>query len=116
MAEVTSDPKLVSACGLYCGECKSYLSSKCPGCKENEKASWCKIRACVRENQYASCADCKQFSTASECSKFNNFMTKIMGMIFNSDRQGCIDRIKEIGPEAYAAEMTEKKQRTLKRR
>jgi hypothetical protein len=39
-----------------------------------------------------------------------------MGMIFNSDRQGCIDRIKEIGPDAYAAEMTEKKQRTLKRR
>jgi hypothetical protein len=116
MPEVTSDPKLVAACGLYCGACKSYLSGKCPGCKDNEKAGWCKIRVCIRENQYATCADCKQFNSASECGQFNNFMAKLFGVIFRSDRQGCIDRIKQIGLEAYAAEMAEKKQQTIKRR
>jgi hypothetical protein len=43
-------------------------------------------------------------------------MAKLFGVIFRSDRQGCIDRIKQIGLEAYAADMAEKKQQTIKRR
>ena len=54
------EPKaeLVARCGLYCGACGSYLKGRCPGCRENVKATWCKVRACCGEHSYASCADC----------------------------------------------------------
>ena len=39
-----ADPKMVAACGLYCGACKKYRMGKCSGCHKNKKASWCKIR------------------------------------------------------------------------
>ncbi len=29
---------------------------KCPGCKNNEKASWCKIRQCCISKGYHTCA------------------------------------------------------------
>ena len=53
MKEMTNNSQQIAACGLYCGACKKFLNGKCPGCKENEKASWCKIHnsdraACIR--------------------------------------------------------------------
>ena len=50
MKEIISDPKLVAFCGLYCGACKAYLKERCPGCHDNEKATWCKVRTCCLEN------------------------------------------------------------------
>lgn len=40
-----------------------------------------------------------------ECRKFNSFVGKVFCVIFRSDRRGCIERIREVGPEAFAAEM-----------
>ncbi len=40
-----------------------------------------------------------------ECRKFNSFVGKVFGVIFRSDRRGCIERIREVGPDAFAAEM-----------
>lgn len=52
-----SDPRdLVSACSLFCGACHKFKKKSCPGCKGNDKATWCKIRPCTRENGYATCA------------------------------------------------------------
>ncbi|WP_346770571.1 hypothetical protein [Millionella massiliensis] len=34
-------------------------------------------------------------------------MGKIFGLIFRSDRFGCIDRIREVGAETFAREMAE---------
>jgi hypothetical protein len=99
------DPKLVAFCGLYCGECGKYKHGKCPGCAENVKAGWCKIRSCCQEHQYSTCAACTQFSTVQDCGKFNNFMARVFGLIFRSDRPADIARIKEVGVEAYANEM-----------
>jgi len=59
MKEVASNPDLVAYCGLYCGACGSYLRETCPGCHQNEKAEWCKVRVCCIDNQYLSCADCE---------------------------------------------------------
>jgi hypothetical protein len=112
---VTSDPKLIAYCGLYCGECRSYIKGKCPGCKENMKASWCKIRACCIENNLLSCADCTQFSDVKECGKFNNFISKIFALIFRSDRPACIAKIKESGYEGFAAFMAENKLQSIRR-
>ena len=109
------DVKLVAACGLYCGSCGKYLNSKCPGCKENKKASWCGIRSCTIENAYKSCADCVK-TELRDCKKFNNFIGKVFGFIFNSDRAACINKIKGSGYEKFAAEMAEKGCRSIKRK
>ncbi|MDR2928442.1 MAG: DUF3795 domain-containing protein [Cytophagaceae bacterium] len=108
--------KTIGACGLYCGACRKYQSGKCPGCHDNENVSWCDIRKCCIERNITSCADCTDFSDLKACRKFNNFMGKVMGVLLNSNRFACIYRIREIGHEAFAAEMDEKGLQTLKRR
>jgi len=113
--EVKVDKNLIGYCGLYCGACRSFLKGKCAGCHENVKATWCQVRRCNMEHNYASCADC-QITTPSECKKFNNFISKLMGILFNSDRATCIQAIKEKGYEGYAIDMAAAKRMTLKRK
>ena len=113
--EIIADKNLVAFCGLYCGACRSYLKGKCPGCKDNVKASWCKIRSCCMERNFKSCADCTSV-ILMDCAKYNNAISKLIGFVFNSNRQACITRIKEIGYEGFSLEMTEKKAQTLKRK
>ncbi len=115
MKDIVTDPALVGRCGLYCGACKAYLKGKCPGCAENEKASWCKVRKCTNENGYRTCADCTQEGGIAECKEFNSVMAKVFGFIFRSDRAACIRRIKEIGVEQFVAEMAEKGMQTIKK-
>ncbi len=116
MQEKTPDTKLIAFCGLYCGECGRYKSKKCPGCRENERASWCKVRKCCLENGKASCAECGVYASASECKKFNNIFSKLFGFIFGSDRQASIDFLKQSGPDAYAAEMTRRGKQSMKKK
>lgn len=105
---------MIAACGLYCGACKQYLNSSCLGCTDNVKATWCKVRACVIENGYRTCADCT-ITPLKECKKYNSFISKVFGFVFRSDRAACIDRIKMVGREAFAVEMDESKRQTIKR-
>ncbi|MEI7661235.1 MAG: DUF3795 domain-containing protein [Bacteroidota bacterium] len=107
MKPVIADKGLVAFCGLYCGACKKYLSGSCPGCHENSKASWCKIRSCNIEHSYSSCADCKEFANPMDCSKFNNFFSKVFAIVFKSNRAGCIAMIKESGYDGFARHMAE---------
>ena len=113
--QIISDKNLIAYCGLYCGACGSYLKGKCPGCKENVKATWCKTRQCCIENNYSSCADCEKIELM-DCKKFNNFFSKLFGLILRSDRPACIRRIKEIGPEQYAIEMASSQRQSIKRK
>jgi hypothetical protein len=115
MATREGDPYLVAFCGLYCGECGQYKRGKCPGCAENVKAGWCKIRTCCQENGYATCAACTQFSDVHDCRKFDNVMARVFALIFRSDRPAAIARIKEIGVEAYADEMAARGRQTIRR-
>jgi hypothetical protein len=115
MKPVVADKALIAYCGLYCGACKKYLSGSCPGCHENEKASWCKIRSCCMEHGYASCADCTEFSNPMDCKKFNNFFSKLFALIFKSDRAACISKIRESGYEGYAAFMASNNLQTIRR-
>ncbi|HEY41366.1 MAG TPA: DUF3795 domain-containing protein [Dehalococcoidia bacterium] len=115
MKEVLSNPDLVAYCGLYCGACRSYLRDKCPGCHENEKAKWCKIRVCCIDNKYLSCADCQQYDNLKDCKLFNNFMAKIFSFIFRSDRPACIQQIRELGIQGHADNMAETKRQSIKR-
>ena len=112
---IVADANLIAACGLYCGACGAYLKGKCPGCKANVKATWCQVRSCCHEQAYASCADCRQKADAKDCRKFNNFMSKLFGLLFGSDRGACIARIKADGYPAFAQYMAENKLQALKR-
>jgi hypothetical protein len=115
MKEVVANKELVAYCGLYCGACKKYLAGSCPGCHENSKASWCKIRSCNMEHGYGSCADCKEFANPADCKKFNNFISKIFALIFKSDRAACIAQIKATGMEEFARYMAENKLQSIRK-
>ncbi len=110
------NPSLVAFCGLYCGECGSFKKGRCPGCAENTKASWCKIRSCNMERGYKSCAECTEFSNPTDCRKFHNFMAKIFGVLFNSDRAACIAKLKELGLDGYAEFMVRLGRQSIPRR
>lgn len=116
MREIVSDPNLVARCGLYCGACRSYLRDRCPGCHENEKAKWCKVRSCCTKHSYATCGDCKDFPDPRACKDFNNFMSKLFGIILRSDRAACIDQIRKVGVQGHADEMARSRRQTIKRR
>ncbi len=115
MPEFVADPGAIAFCGLYCGACKRYLRGKCPGCAGNEKASWCKIRSCCLEAELRSCADCRQVSELAQCKKLNNLMGKIFALIFRSNRQACLELIRERGYEEYAAYMAREGRQSLPR-
>lgn len=114
MKEILANKNLIAYCGLYCGACKKYLSDKCPGCGKNEKASWCNARKCCIEHNYKSCADCT-IKPIDDCKEFNSFMAKIFSFIFQSDRKACVAKIKNLGYDKYANEMTSNKIMTIKR-
>lgn len=94
----------IAACGLYCGVCRKYLKGSCPGCRGYEKAAWCEVRKCCIEHGWESCAQCTLLPLDA-CRKFNGFASKLFALLFRSDRKGCIERIRVVGSEAYAAEM-----------
>lgn len=115
LKEIAADTNLIAFCGLYCGACRSYLKGTCPGCRENVKATWCKVRQCGMENNYQSCVDCTTIELM-ECKKFNNFISKAFGFVFNSDRAACIGKIKEMGYEKFSIDMAQNRRQTIKRK
>ena len=104
----------VAYCGLYCAECRSFKKGSCPGCYDNEIASWCEIKKCCISNGYSTCADCT-IMPLNECKKYNNLIAKIIGFVFRSDRAKCVEKIKEIGVEKFASEMSYAGKMTYKR-
>jgi hypothetical protein len=115
MKPIVADANLVAHCGLYCGACPAYLKGRCPGCHDNVKASWCKVRTCCSTNEYASCADCRQHDDPMRCKMFNNIIAKLFGFIFRSDRAACIRQIKSLGLQGHSEKMAEVKCQTIKR-
>lgn len=108
-----ADKELIAACGLYCGTCRAYRKQKCPGCSSPQKeAAWCKLRSCCLQKGIQTCAECNEYGSETsrplrDCHKFNNPIGKLFGIIFRSDRHGCIERIREVGSETFAQEMAE---------
>ncbi len=115
MLPIIADPSLVAACGLYCGACKKHLAGRCPGCRLNAKAGWCKVRSCCQEHGYATCADCATFTDARDCPKFDNWIAWVIGFVLRSDRAACIDRIRAVGREAFASEMAARGAQSIRR-
>ena len=116
MDAISIDKNQISFCGLYCAACSAFTGGRCKGCRENEKASWCKIRECNMQNGYSSCADCKSYSNANDCKLFNNFVGKIFALLFGSNRYGAIQMIKADGYDSYAKTMAKEKRMSPKKK
>jgi len=115
LKEVENDVTLIAFCGLYCAACGSYLKGKCPGCSQNTKATWCKVRSCCLENNYKSCTDCKEFTNVMDCKKYNNFISRTIGFILRSNRSAGIQMIKEKGYNSFAEYMGQNKIQSIKK-
>ena len=115
MKPIIANTELISKCGLNCGACRAYIKGKCPGCNEKTNAQWCKIRTCVIENNYTTCADCK-IADYNTCKKVNNIPAKIISFIFNSDRIACLNYIKTNGIDNFANMMCDKKLVSIKKK
>jgi hypothetical protein len=115
MKEIISDPGLVAHCGLYCGACGAYRKGRCPGCRENAKATWCKVRSCCQEREFDTCADCGEFPDPQDCAKYNNLIARIFGFVFRSDRAACIRQIREIGLQGHADTMAAQGRQSIRR-
>lgn len=115
MPDIAINADLVARCGLYCGACKAFLKGKCPGCRENAKATWCKVRACCIDKAIATCADCSEFVDPRTCGKFNNVIAKLFGLVFRSDRAACIEQIRLLGIEGHARLMAEAGRHSIRR-
>ena len=113
--QIENSIDLIAYCGLYCASCKQYLKGKCPGCKENQKASWCKIRTCCIDNNFISCADCREFDNPKACKKYHNFVARLIELAFRSDRSKSIAFIKEYDYQAFADKMTMDKVMSFKK-
>ena len=114
MKPIIADSRYVAACGLYCGACRKYLNNKCPGCRQNEKATWCRVRSCCLEKGFKTCAECSQVVT--DCKLYSNWVSRVFAFVFNSDRPACIRFVKDQGEQAFAEEMTKRQCQTMKRR
>ena len=115
MTDIAVNAELDACCGLYCGACRSHLGGKCDGCRENSKATWCKVRSCCAEKHVSTCAECAEFPDPRACGKFNNVMSRLFGLVFRSDRAACIAQIKRLGLEGHAKAMAEMRAQTIKR-
>jgi hypothetical protein len=87
MNEQEANPTLVAYCGLYCGQCRAYRKGRCPGCQRNDRAHWCAVRTCCREQDYESCADCTSHPNPHSCAKFHNAFSRLIGFVLDSDRR-----------------------------
>ncbi|HAM99361.1 MAG TPA: hypothetical protein DCQ26_12205 [Marinilabiliales bacterium] len=105
----------IAYCGLYCANCFKFKKGTCQGCKVTESNSWCKIRSCAKQKGYLSCADCSEPGHV-KCKTYNNFIGKVFGLVFNSDRAACIQLIKDEGYPNFAQYMAANNLQTIPRR
>ncbi len=97
--------KMVAYCGLVCSDCGAFKKLKCHGC-HSDKPMYrnCRVKKCAVDNNYSTCAECTEFEDLRGCRKLNNFVSKLMGLIFRTDRIGNLNRIREIGLEKFRVE------------
>ncbi len=101
---------IVAHCGLVCSYCGMYLKGKCAGCHSDKPMNRnCKMKACSIERGYKNCAECTEFDNLKNCTKLNNFIANFFGFIFRTNRIGNLNRIREIGIEAFIEEKKKEK-------
>ena len=105
MSEETKEV-ILAYCGLVCSQCGMYTKGRCQGCHSEKPMNvGCKVKPCAMEKGLSSCAECRDFSNLKECKKLNNFVSKIIGFIFRSDRIGNLNQVRQVGLERFKEEV-----------
>jgi len=85
-------------CGLVCSQCGAFTRGRCKGCHSPKPMhSRCLVKGCAVERNVASCAECSEYADLRDCRKLNNFVSKLFGLVFRSDRIGNLERIRRDG-------------------
>ena len=66
-------------------------------------------------NNYASCADCREFNDTKDCRILNNMISKIIGLVTGSDRNECVKLIRDMGYDGFAKYMAENRLQSMKK-
>lgn len=104
MKNLTRDNPLFSLCGLNCCLCTLYLGGHCPGCGGGEGNQSCAIGRCgQRRGGVEYCWLCQDFP----CDRYANF-APYDSIVVCRHREQDINRAREIGIDAYLAELKEK--------
>ena len=109
----TDQVQLVAFCGLYCANCGRYRKGKCPGCKDNQKATWCKIRTCCLDKDIINCSACGTWTDPKECRIYNNFLSRVIELISATDRSLCIRYLQNNPVEKFVEMMNDMKRMNL---
>jgi hypothetical protein len=96
---------LVAYCGLVCTNCGMYKKGSCAGCHSaRPKNRNCSMKKCAMGKNYSTCAECTEFTDPKKCRKLNNPVSRFFGFVFHTDRIGNLNRIREVGLEAFGEE------------
>ena len=106
-AEGSSELVVLAHCGLLCSRCGMFTRGKCGGCHEKPMNGRCGVKKCCLEREYATCAECSDFSDLKKCRKLYNFISKIFSFIFRTNRIANLYRVREIGIESFKNETTD---------
>lgn len=101
----TSQTVIVACCGLVCSNCGAYKRDKCKGCHSDKPLfASCPVKACATFRQFSTCAECTPYHDLTQCGKLHNYISRLFGWVFGTNRIGNLCRIREIGLEAFKAE------------
>ena len=98
-----------AACGLNCGLCPRYYtigSSRCPGCAGegfSEVHPTCGVLSCCQRKGIEYCFECSEYP----CAKYDGAGVTD-SFITQKNQLRDMDKAKQIGMEAYKAELNEK--------
>ena len=96
--------KLLSLCGLNCGLCPMFLNKNCPGCGGGEGNQSCRIARCSMERggvEY--CCQCNEYP----CEKYEQ-IDDFDSFITHRNRRADLEKIRQLGAEAYNTEQMKK--------
>jgi hypothetical protein len=95
----------VACCGLVCSECGAFKKKRCQGCHSDRPMFRnCPVKKCVMECSHATCADCAEFADLKQCGKLHNWISRIFGFIFRSDRIGNLMSIRSQGFDSFKSQ------------
>ena len=93
-----------SLCGLNCGLCPMKLEGRCPGCGGGPGNQACAMARCSLEHGGVTyCIQCAEYP----CARYDGF-DEADSFISHLRRAKDLEKLRRIGPAAYAAEQREK--------
>ncbi len=96
---------IIACCGLVCSKCGMFLKQKCHGCLGDKPMfATCPIKPCNKEKKYSTCAQCKEYKDLKDCKKLYNWISRIIGFVFRTNRIANLNRIRKIGMDKFKKE------------